>query len=168
AEVVYGVIDRDNVAAVIAKLEPRGMTRHLVAAAQAALAHAPPPLCRTCRAIPRHVSESDDEPKGLTGSGCAECGTAYEYDSYTMDDIYGSFRRTYDRLPAEDPAEVARWRDRLDHPELWARRDAAWIVARHAVAKHDQPTIDMLVTHPDVEVRREAWRVIPTETMRRA
>lgn len=99
AEVVYGLLERGEVAAVVAKLEPRGMTRHLVTAAEAVLAHAPPPLCRTCRNIPRHVSESDDEPHGLKGNACGECGAAYEYDSYTMDDIYGSYRRTYTRLP---------------------------------------------------------------------
>ena len=177
AEVVYAVIDRGTVAAVIAGLEPRGMARHLVAAARAVLDHKPPPVCRTCWKIARHVSNADDSPRGLTSvveandkgnMRCTECGTSYVSETYDMGDIYGSTRTTIERLPAEDPAEVERWRDRLDHPELWVRKDAAWIVGRRAAKNRDQKTIDQLVTHPDADVRREAWHVMPVDLLQRA
>lgn len=181
AEVLYAVLDRGDVAdTVVAGLAPAGAARHLVAAARAVLAKQPMPVCRTCRAIPRsgagkHVTPPvgleppiDPESEGEHGARCLECGATYRVTCYEVGDLFREYEVTIERQPVDDPAAVARWRDRLDHPEPWARRDAAWIVARAAVSSGDTATIDELLAHPDPEVRKEVLAIVPIDMLARA
>lgn len=180
-EVLYAVIERGEVAAtVVASVEPHGAARHLLEAARAVLARAQPPICRTCRDIPRYSSGRNFTPpaaaqrgldpplvldqEGERTSRCIECGATYRVSCTDASDIYIAYSVELERQPADDPAVVARWRDRLDHPETWARCEAAWNVARAAVNARDTATLDELLGNRDAEVRRETWEAMSRAT----
>ncbi len=101
---------------------------------------------------------------------CPVCGWRYRLRrEQDHRGIYDEIEYTMARLPPsssayptrEREALVARLRRDLDHLEPNARTEAGWGLATLALERQDWPDLRVLLTHPEVEVRKSAVNAVP-------